>query len=53
MIACLLVIPWTLFFGAIRGIPFFWQLIDMSFGILGLIPLWLARQSIQKLAREL
>jgi hypothetical protein len=53
IIACLLVIPWTLFFGAIRGIPFFWQLIDMSFGILGLIPLWLARQSIQKLAKEL
>jgi hypothetical protein len=49
LIACLLVIPWTLIFGAIRGIPFFWQLIDMSFGIFGLIPLWLVRQSILKL----
>jgi hypothetical protein len=53
MIACLLVIPWTLLFGAIREIPFFWQLIDMSFGILGVIPLWMARQGILKLTREL
>ena len=53
MIACLLVIPWTLIFGAIREIPFFWQLVDMSFGILGFIPLWVARQSILKLTREL
>ena len=53
MIACLLVIPWTLLFGAIREIPFFWQLIDMSFGILGIIPLWMARQGILELTREL
>ncbi len=53
IIACLLVIPWTLIFGAIRGIPFFWQLIDMSFGIFGMIPLWLARQGILRLPQEL
>ena len=53
IIACLLVIPWTLIFGVIREIPFFWQLIDMSFGILGIIPLWLARQSVFRLPREL
>jgi len=53
MIACLLVIPWTLLFGAMREIPFFWQLIDMSFGFLGIIPLWVARQSILGLTREL
>jgi hypothetical protein len=53
MIACLLVIPWTMIFGAVREIPFFWQLIDMSFGIFGIIPLWLARQSILKLTQEL
>ena len=53
MIACLLVIPWTLIFGVIREIPFFWQLIDMSFGILGIIPLWVARQSVLKLTQEL
>ncbi len=48
MIACLLVIPWTLVFGALRGIPLFWMLTDMSFGILGIIPLWLARRIIWK-----
>ena len=53
MIACLLVIPWTLIFGTMREIPFFWQLIDMFFGILGIIPLWVTRQSILKLTREL
>ncbi len=53
MIACLLVVPWTLIFGTIREIPFFWQLIDMSFGFLGIIPLWLARRNILMLAQEL
>ena len=53
LIACLLVIPWTLIFGAMRDIPFFWQLIDMSFGILGIIPLWMARQGILELTHEL
>jgi hypothetical protein len=50
MLTCLLVIPWTLVFGSLRGIPVFWMLIDMSFGIVGVIPLWLARRRILKLA---
>jgi hypothetical protein len=40
-------------FGVMREIPFFWQLIDMSFGILGIVPLWVARQSILRLRSEL
>jgi hypothetical protein len=44
MIACALVIPWALIFGPIRGIPFFWRLIDCSFGVVGIIPLYLARR---------
>ncbi|HTV43508.1 MAG TPA: hypothetical protein VMF08_23295 [Candidatus Sulfotelmatobacter sp.] len=43
LIACALVIPWALIFGAVRGIPFWWRLIDCSFGIFGFIPLWLCR----------
>ena len=50
MIVCLLTIPWALVFGPLRDIPFFWMLIDMCFGILGLIPLWIARQGIMRLA---
>ena len=50
IITCILVIPWVLIFGSIRGIPFFWQLIDMSFGVFGIVPLWLARHNILKLS---
>ena len=46
MIACVLVLPWALLFGPLRGIPPGWTLIDMSFGVLGFIPLWFARRSI-------
>ncbi len=46
MIACVLVIPWALMFGPLRGIPPLWTLVDMSFGIFGIIPLWWARRLI-------
>ena len=36
LIACALVIPWALIFGAARGIPFWWRLIDCSSESLGL-----------------
>jgi hypothetical protein len=49
LIACVLVIPFAVFFGGLRGIPFWWRLIDCSFGVFGFIPLWLCR----KYAREL
>jgi len=44
LIACVLVIPYALVFGGVRGIPFWWRLIDCSFGVLGFIPLWFCRQ---------
>ena len=50
MIACVLVIPWALVFGAARGIPFSWRLIDCAFGLVGIIPLWLARRFAVQLA---
>jgi hypothetical protein len=49
LIACGLVIPLALIAGPLRGIPFFWQLIDCSFGVVGAIPLWLARRAVQHL----
>lgn len=49
MIVCVLVIPWALFFGPIRDVPFFWQLIDCSFGVAGLIALLFARRCTRKL----
>jgi hypothetical protein len=49
IIACLMVIPLALFAGAVRGIPFYWRIIDCSFGILGLFPLIWCRKLIKKL----
>ena len=48
MIACALVIPLALICGPIRGIPFFWQLIDCSFGAIGILPLLLCRRYIKE-----
>jgi hypothetical protein len=39
MIACLLIVPLAFIAGSIRHIPVFWQLIDCSFGAVGIIPL--------------
>ncbi len=44
LIACVLVIPYALVFGAVRGIPFWWRLIDCSFGVFGFLPLWFCRK---------
>jgi hypothetical protein len=49
IIACLLVIPYAFIMGEIRGIPWGWRFIDCSFGILGILPLWLCRREIKKL----
>jgi hypothetical protein len=46
MIACALVIPWAASLGALRGIPWPWRLIDMSFGVFGMVPLLLARRIV-------
>jgi len=49
IIACLLVIPYAFLFGAMRGIPVWWRLVDAAFGVLGFVPLWFCR----KWSREL
>ena len=53
MIACVLVIPLALIAGRIREIPFFWQLIDCSFGIVGIIPLWICRRYIKQMEKQI
>ncbi|MDB6027869.1 MAG: hypothetical protein JWM68_4092 [Verrucomicrobiales bacterium] len=49
LIACVLVIPWAFAFGAVRGIPVFWRLIDCSFGVFGVVPLWYARKWVRRI----
>lgn len=51
LIACALVVPYALAFGALRGIPFWWRLIDCSFGIFGALPLWICRRWVCELER--
>lgn len=50
MIACALVVPFALVMGSVRGIPLGWRLIDCSFGVFGIIPLWFCRRLIKQLA---
>ena len=45
--ACLLVIPHALIFGAIRGIPIFWRLVDTLFGIGGIVLLLMIRARLR------
>ncbi|MFE2430730.1 hypothetical protein ACFXJ5_28790 [Streptomyces sp. NPDC059373] len=49
MIACVGIIPLALICGPIRGIPSWWTVIDMSFGVLGIIPLYALRRMIRRL----
>lgn len=39
LIGCVLVLPLALICGPLRGIPFYWRLIDCSFGAFGAVPL--------------
>ncbi|MFF8846970.1 hypothetical protein ACF08N_30345 [Streptomyces sp. NPDC015127] len=49
MIACAAIIPLALICGPVRGIPFWWTVIDMSFGVFGVIPLHAVRRRIKRL----
>jgi hypothetical protein len=51
MIACIMVIPLALIAGAVREIPFYWRVIDCSFGVFGILPLAYTYQLIRKLKK--
>ncbi|HVY76334.1 MAG TPA: hypothetical protein VG890_16005 [Puia sp.] len=48
-IACIMIFPLAFIAGYARGIPFIWQLIDCSFGVIGLIPLTIVDHKIKEL----
>ncbi len=52
MLACLSVLPLAIIAGPIRGIPWFHILVDCSFGIIGLLPLWITRRWIIQLEKQ-
>jgi hypothetical protein len=52
MIACMMVFPLAFLAGPVREIPFFWQLIDCSFGVLGFLPLYFCHRNILLLEKQ-
>ncbi|MBL7941673.1 MAG: hypothetical protein JNM00_02850 [Flavobacteriales bacterium] len=50
MFACVAIIPLAFICGQVRDIPLPWTLIDCSFGVFGIVPLWLVRRWTSGLA---
>ncbi len=51
MISCIMIFPLAFIAGPIRGIPFYWQLIDCSFGVFAFALLYLCYKNILKLEK--
>lgn len=51
MFASLLIFPLAFIMGYVRGIPFWWQLIDCSFGVISLLPLIMIHRRIKVLEK--
>ncbi|GLW27885.1 hypothetical protein [Actinoplanes regularis] len=49
MICCVAIIPLALIAGPVRHLPWGWTVIDMSFGVLGVVPLIMARRLVERL----
>ncbi|MEV7928959.1 hypothetical protein [Kitasatospora sp. NPDC088779] len=52
VLACGAVIPLALVCGPLRGIPLSWRFIDMSFGIVGVVPLLIVLRALRPLERS-
>jgi len=53
VVACLGVLPLALIAGPIRGIPFYWRLIDCSFGIIGVLPLLICLRYVHRIEQAI
>ena len=53
IIACVLIIPFTQVAGSLRGIPFWWRMVDCSFGVIGIFPLMICYRKIKQLETSL
>lgn len=49
MIMCAGIVPLALIAGSIRGIPWGWMLIDISFGVVAIVPLIIAERLTRRL----
>ena len=53
MLACVAIFPLAFLAAPIRQIPMFHVLIDCSFGVIGLLPLWICRRWIKQLENNI
>ena len=51
LMACVAVVPLAVIAGGVRGIPVFWRMVDCSFGVLGVVPLWVCWRAVGELER--
>lgn len=51
MLACVAIVPLAMIAGEVRGIPLWWRLIDCSFGVFGIIPLWICLRWVREMER--
>ncbi|MER5640016.1 hypothetical protein ABT095_24095 [Kitasatospora sp. NPDC002227] len=49
LLACGGIIPLALICGPLRGIPLYWRFVDMSFGVVGAVPLLIVLRAIRRL----
>jgi hypothetical protein len=52
MISCVLIVPYALIFGGLRGIPIWWRFLDCSFGVFGFVPVWLCKKWAEELGAQ-
>ncbi len=52
MLASIAIFPMAFMMGYLRGIPFWWQLIDCSFGVVSLIPLIMMHRRIKVMEKS-
>ncbi|MFB7475953.1 hypothetical protein [Kitasatospora sp. NPDC056184] len=52
VLACAGIIPLALICGPLRGIPLYWRFIDMSFGIVGVVPLLVVLRALRPLVER-
>jgi hypothetical protein len=52
ILACAGIVPLALICGPVRGIPWFWSCVDLSFAVLGVVPLVFAYRHIRVLERQ-
>ncbi|MFE7563668.1 hypothetical protein [Kitasatospora sp. NPDC057500] len=49
VLACAGIIPLALVCGPLRGIPLYWRFVDMSFGVVGAVPLLIVLRALRPL----